>query len=427
MSYRHHISLAIALLIGCSQETAILLEVSRAETSRVVECDHLRFFAGSTDISSVEYSPRTILTGQPEFVEKVMLEPGRDVRDDPFRLLVRQGETKNNELVIAVGCFDNNENLMSYAVQRQPIRFVADSVQQWPLILQDNSGEAKVSATGCFDHAGDDILINTVQDLDCDGIPNDTDCEPANALVGSSMAEICDGIDNNCNDVSDFPYTEGGCYGTVPGSPEGLSCLIGERQCLESSGAGWGTCHVEEEQPDVLSGVVDTLCSEIDGFCATQSDPFRCANLRAATETHSCDVYFCDEPGSIKPCYRPSIPLPTDANNNGNTCRWTLTPAESHGQPWIQTSGDGVVVWSPSTGEYGSVANGCDGRFKVSGYFPKDLIPQSYMIHLNVDGLATKAILLRLNPVIVTDSADCPGGGAGSGLPPAIVCPTLAE
>ena len=44
---------------------------------------------------------------------------------------------------------------------------------------------------------------NTVVDLDGDGYLNDEDCDDNNAAVHPNASEICDGIDNNCNDEVD--------------------------------------------------------------------------------------------------------------------------------------------------------------------------------------------------------------------------------
>ena len=44
---------------------------------------------------------------------------------------------------------------------------------------------------------------NTVVDLDGDGYLNDEDCDDNNAAVHPNASELCDGIDNNCNDEVD--------------------------------------------------------------------------------------------------------------------------------------------------------------------------------------------------------------------------------
>ena len=49
-----------------------------------------------------------------------------------------------------------------------------------------------------FDRDGD-----RDDDLDGDGVVNGDDCVPADAKVFPGAPELCDGLDNNCNDAVD--------------------------------------------------------------------------------------------------------------------------------------------------------------------------------------------------------------------------------
>ena len=58
---------------------------------------------------------------------------------------------------------------------------------------------------------GDGLCDAIDGDVDGDGVPNDTDCEPENADVYPGANEVCNGVDDNCQDGKDegFADTDG--------------------------------------------------------------------------------------------------------------------------------------------------------------------------------------------------------------------------
>ena len=432
MKYLALIVLACSFSIGCSNETAILLEVTRLDGSSQRDCRYLRFFIGSEDSELAINSSRTLFTGNSVLVDNIVLESGRDLLEDPYRLMLYQGETQQHPFIVAATCFDvettPETTPVSYAVLPQPINFVADQISKWKLVLQDNHDQVEIGTTGCFDYPAKDILISSQQDGDCDEAPTDLDCDDYDALRGSGVPEICDGRDNDCNNNTSFPHLDGLCYTDEVSSsgPGGDRCFVGSRTCGEVSGAsgelgteGWGECVPVAELADgenYRSSLSSDFCEKMASDCSDTVDPFRCANNRVISEMHDCDVHFCPEGNFLKPCYTPWIDLPTD--KEGDQCRWTLAPYQSYSEHW-----DGLEVWNPLTGVAGFFVDGCDARLKIrsDSSNPVDLAPESFVIHLNFDGTPERAIRLRLNPIV---TEVCPGTSNGVGSP-AISCPTL--
>ena len=116
---------------------------------------------------------------------------------------------------------------------------IPDGVDNCPLVLNPQQNDLD----------GDGLGDSCDQDKDGDGEPDDSDCAPLDKQVNPAAAELCDGVDNDCNDLVDDGFGE-------------LPC--GKGQCLHQvpvcvNGAS-GAC-------DPYAGVSAEVCDGIDNDC----------------------------------------------------------------------------------------------------------------------------------------------------------------
>lgn len=120
--------------------------------------------------------------------------------------------------------------------------------------------DAVTGATGCTDLDGDGYCAEL--GFDCD----DTDPE-----IYPNAPEVCDGIDNNCNEIID-----GGCDGCTDNDGDGYSLeddLCGERDCDDSD--------------ETISPEADEICDDgIDNNCDGKPDEAdqACQNFPSCTD-----------------------------------------------------------------------------------------------------------------------------------------------
>ena len=105
-----------------------------------------------------------------------------------------------------------------------------------------------------FEDTDGDFIANCVdEDDDQDGDPDVSDCQPLNALIGSTVMELCDAVDNDCDDAIDEIFSDDDQNGILDcvtgdldgdGDPDGVDCAPYD------SAIGHGL-------PDVCNGVDD--------------------------------------------------------------------------------------------------------------------------------------------------------------------------
>ena len=108
------------------------------------------------------------------------------------------------------------------------------------------------------------------QDDDGDGDPDTTDCAPTDPQIYHGRQEVCDGVDNNCNDLVDEGFTDA----------EG----DGVADCIDSDDDNDGTLDDDDCAPidPAISPTATEVCDGIDnncddnideGFANTDGDP----------------------------------------------------------------------------------------------------------------------------------------------------------
>ena len=124
-------------------------------------------------------------------------------------------------------------------------------------------------APGCRNK--DDTGDSADYDADNDGYLVDEDCNDDDASIHPDAAEICDGIDNNCDDIIDEDATDAGTwYADTDGDGYG-------DEASSVTGCDGGTSHVEDStdcddtDPDVNPGATE-VCNELDDNCDGLTD-----------------------------------------------------------------------------------------------------------------------------------------------------------
>lgn len=133
---------------------------------------------------------------------------------------------------------------------------------------------------GSFDGLSDGSQI--AEDADGDGIPADEDCDDLNASVGPQFAEICDGVDNNCDGVVDegvrltfYADQDSDGFGD-PGTPI--------EACEAPDGMVPGNTDCDDQNSDIYPAAPE-VCDLVDNDCD------------GAVDEDTGDIYFTDADG----------------------------------------------------------------------------------------------------------------------------------
>ncbi len=115
-----------------------------------------------------------------------------------------------------------------------------------------NLPKQPASVRGCIDNDGDGYSIG-----DSCGIGVQLDCDDTNAAIHPGAAELCDGRDNNCNNVVDEGYAIGN------------ACTVGVGACERT---GLTVCDPAPPQTNVVCNVVpgtpsSEVCNGLDDNC----------------------------------------------------------------------------------------------------------------------------------------------------------------
>ena len=190
--------------VGCSDDTGIIIEVTRDADKSPEGIVELVFYVGTPMAGEDDTYLR-----DPSDADTVLLDAGRDILAEPYRMLLRPSDGFDDEIgAVVLGYTADRDQVVIGALDR-PVPFVDDTVAVWPVTLRWSS-QIRPTPTGCLswtsEQDGGGAVVIAPGDLDCDGDGNATDCAPANPTIGHGQPEDCDnGIDDNCNDATDEP------------------------------------------------------------------------------------------------------------------------------------------------------------------------------------------------------------------------------
>jgi len=145
------------------------------------------------------------------------------------------------------------------------------------------------------------------EDADGDGVPASLDCDDTNLSVYPGATEICDGIDNDCNEVADDDYARGGQIYFLDRDNDGFGVWEQAKvRCAAPTGYVDNSEDCADDDADVYPGAPE-FCDKIDQDCNGEVDDEAVDAVAYYTDfdldgyggTDSA-IYACEQPeGSI--------------------------------------------------------------------------------------------------------------------------------
>lgn len=443
---------------GCGSETGLVVEVSQGDLPATP--DTLRFHVGVSMDELELYVPgcgeaARFVEGA-DTADRVIEVAGRDLDREPYRLLLKPGDELglDQPVMVAVAALAGDEVLGLAAIDG-PVRFREGQVLEWQVALQGvDTGDSSMTG-GCVcapastGTATGRAVIAPLDDTDCDGDGAEVDCDSDDALVGPSKpercenqiddncngtidervdadgddhdncdecddtnelvypgaAEICDGVDNNCN-AEDGRYPDHvRCYARYEGQ-----CYLGKRTCNDDDpvAGGWvEDCLPEHKDPAYRAS--DELCAAFDECTAERYDPedMACADDATFTEMY-CDLVLYNSGGDLyQPC-QDSLLMDNPADLD-SACRWTLMGGTEQEHYRVVFQALELDELDP-----GAVVEACRVALRVLDVRtapPETPGPDAFRTWVEVDGQAALHRRFHVTARLV-DSADaCPAQG----------------
>jgi hypothetical protein len=234
--------------------------------------------------------------------------------------------------------------------------------------------------TSCGSHVG--LCVGPSQSL--------IDCAADDPAVHPLAAELCDGVDNDCNGVSAGSTVA--CFAT--GANASTGCALGERPC-DSGGPTSSSCQTQDDitAHDVLPA---PLCTAYVDCAGTVSDPVSCAVKRVATERLSCAVPYVG--GGL--CGSRQLALAARAESNA-ACTWRLVGGYVY--PAML-----AALRKPGDSNWYTVLGSCEAVLELMAFNTNPPEPETFLLWQSVNDEARQIITVTMVPNAVKE---CPPAG----------------
>ena len=176
------------------------------------------------------------------------------------------------------------------------------------------------------DGFGDNSVSTEACVLPAGYVENSDDCDDANAAINPSIAEICDGLDNDCDGVNDNGLTFSDYYSDADGDGYGVD-LVGNF-CSAQVGSATLSGDCDDANASINPGATE-VCSPIDENCNGQINEGLTSN----------DVPFVVSTTALYPTCSTGNLLSANLNNGTNTA---------------VIAGDGPDLWYKITAQFNS-------------------------------------------------------------------------
>jgi hypothetical protein len=228
-----------------------------------------------------------------------------------------------------------------------------------------------------------------------------TDCQDEVESVFPGAAELCDGIDDDCDGE---PLQRGACFAADPK----LGCFFGERDCAEQAGDPGDWSSDCRPLPDLVNRAPDAVCATYAGCDQVDDpDPYTCAieSLDGVLQgLTTCGVTYQVATG--EQCAGAAVLLPTDGIE---LCSWAVVGGVDQGDYTI-----GLIDLN-APGDPQPSVDVCPAALVVTPKRPGPPSPHVLLLSRTVGAeLAFFALSFESRP---TDECE-PSGLDCAGLPP---------
>lgn len=278
----------------------------------------------------------------------------------------------------------------------------------------------------------------SIVDLDGDGYGSDEDCNDSDATIHPDKDEVCDGIDNNCDDVIDegsaidastwYADTDGDGYGNVDDSKTSCVQPDGYVDDKDDCDDADDKIHPGAEESD-CTDPVDYNCDGSVGYADSDGDGVAacedCDDTNALAfpgNPEVCDGVDNDCDGTADQEATNGVPvyLDTDSDGYGQTDASKVSCDPSSDTGYSLTSGDCDDTTSAVSPVAPEICNGIDDD--CDGVLDNGLSFSNYYADLDTDGYGDPATLTSACEApagLISDDTDC--DDANAAVNPAVV------